>query len=205
MPTEPNTTPVYLGDAKDGEIQILRECPVYQNEYGTLYDDAVLFPSGAAGHYIRFLSSAPFSVAILPIMADGRIALIKVFRHALRNWILEIPKGFGDANHEPAFLAEKELMEETGLQATSIRKSIEVITDPSFTGSRMLLFIAEGCVQAKPAEPEDYETIESVKTFSIPEITQMIQSGEISDLVSLLALSSFIGENSRNTFSTGNA
>jgi len=112
----------YKGKVKKGEIEIIREQPVYENQYGILYDDEVIFPSGVSGKYIRFLWKAPYSVAVLPVIENDRIALISSFRHGLRGWTLEIPKGFGKPDIPPKKVAQLELIEETGLSCKRIHK-----------------------------------------------------------------------------------
>src|SRR5438876_4538335 len=69
---------------------------VYQDQYGMILRDAVRFPGGALGTYIRFISgvdSTPTTV-VLPF-SQGQMLLVRRFRHATRTWHLEIPRGFG--------------------------------------------------------------------------------------------------------------
>ncbi|MCI0486063.1 MAG: NUDIX hydrolase [Blastocatellia bacterium] len=182
----------YLGDASKGELQIIREVPVYENQYGALYDDEVLFPSGASGRYIRYEWAAPYSIGILPVMKDGRLVLIRSFRHALRNWFIEIPKGFGSSEATPEDSAREELIQETGLSCANLRRMREVVNDPGFIANRMIIFIAEDCECSQLPKPEPYEAIESSKAYSIDEIRRMIENGDIQDSVTLLVLLDYL-------------
>lgn len=178
----------YKRKAKKGEIEITREQPVYENQYGILYDDEVIFPSGASGKYIRFLWKAPYSVAVLPVMEDNQIALISSFRHALRGWTLEIPKGFGEKNLKPKEAARRELLQETGLSCKKIYKLREIIIDPGFIATKMILFVAKGCVQFKNPCLEDHEAIGSIQVYPVKEVYQIIAKEGIKDSVTLVAL-----------------
>lgn len=182
----------YKGNSKKGEIEITKEKLIYENQYGILYDDDVFFPTGVSGKYIRFLWKAPYTVAVLPIMKDGQIALISSFRHALRDWILEIPKGFGEKYLEPMKVAQRELLEETGLNCSKINLVREIIIDPGLLATKMILFVAYGCIQYQKPNPEDHEAIESIKIYNLDEIYRLIAEEGIKDSVTLIALLEYL-------------
>src|SRR5581483_4951284 len=88
---------------------------VYRDQYGMILRDAVLFPGGAPGTYIRFIGnmdSGP-SAIIFP-RYKGDVLLIRRFRHATRTWHLEIPIGLGVKGLSGEENARKELAEEIG-------------------------------------------------------------------------------------------
>ena len=68
---------------------------VFQDAYMTVLRDAVIFkPSGVPGTYIRqFSTSSAYGTVILPIF-DGKVCLLRIFRHALRKFVFELPRGF---------------------------------------------------------------------------------------------------------------
>ena len=105
---------LYKGDIHKGEIEIIKEHIAYENGYITVYDDFVQFPGGQGGRYLRLNWKAPYGVVILPRHIDGRILLIRNFRHESREWSWEVPKGFGEKELTPIQCAQKELLEETG-------------------------------------------------------------------------------------------
>lgn len=172
------------GRAADGEIEIVGENPVYENSFGTLYDDAVLFPSGAAGRYLRFNWKSAGSVAVLPVMEDGSIAMIRVFRHAVRRWVLEIPKGFCPLELTPEEAALRELREEMGIECRSLERLRQVWTDPGFIDKPTILFVARGCRIAHAT------TIEAQEAIAPPEFhpLEALRNGQLEDAISLIAL-----------------
>src|SRR5579885_381339 len=70
----------------------------YQDQYLLLLRDAVRYPDGSLGTYIRSVDQYPgmVGVVILP-MYKGQVLLIRHFRHATRTWHLELPRGFGQS------------------------------------------------------------------------------------------------------------
>ncbi|MGQ0677537.1 MAG: NUDIX domain-containing protein, partial [Rhodospirillales bacterium] len=81
---------------------------------GFVLRDAVRFADGKAGLYNRVAATG--GIAVLPIL-DNRIALIRIFRHALRAWSLEAPQGLMPPGADPAAEVRRELMEEMGATA----------------------------------------------------------------------------------------
>ena len=81
------------------------------------------------GTYIRILPRRPESaVAVLPVL-NGKILLLRHFRHSLRKWMWEIPRGFGEYGITAAENAEKELREEDHRRL--IREFIENVGEAS--------------------------------------------------------------------------
>ena len=88
---------------------------VYEDQYIVVLRDAVRFPDGHLDTYIRILprDERPSGVAVLA-MLDGRIVLLRHFRHATRAWHLEILRGFGSPGSSPEEDARREIAEEIG-------------------------------------------------------------------------------------------
>lgn len=146
--------------------------------------DLVKFPNGKFGPYIRTINRASVllkkatDVVVLPIV-DGKVLLLKHFRHNDRSWHWEIPRGFGEEGISAEDNARKELTEETGLAIDDIRR-LDVDT-----GSEIAYFIAyaSGSVVA-----EHDEGIDTHKLCTFAEITQMMLSCEIDDMFTSRAL-----------------
>ena len=68
---------------------------MFEDRYFLLLRDAVRFPDGSLGTYIRIGSRNPDSagVAILPLLEE-KVVLVRHYRHATQSWHLEIPRGF---------------------------------------------------------------------------------------------------------------
>ncbi len=160
---------MYKGNHNKGEIEILNEKIIFDNKYCSFYNDDVIFPQKNVGTYIRIEYKSPFSVAILPIFKDGRIGLIDVFRHAIRGWSLEIPKGFGEYEEEPVKAAQRELEEETGLCSENIQYIGCYEDSPGISSNMLHCFIANDCCIKYIPKIEKTESIKPIKIFAYDE------------------------------------
>lgn len=137
------------GNHMKGEIEILTPKVVYENQFAKFYDDKVIFPSGVIGSYIRMSYTAPFSVGVFPVLENGKVQLVKTFRHGARSWGLEIPKGFGNPGETFLQAAMRELSEETGLISARLDFIGRYYDAPSLNGDPLYCFIARDCRQGE--------------------------------------------------------
>lgn len=121
------------------------------------------------------LKSAP-GVVILPMLPDGRVALIKNYRHATRSWEYELPRGAVSNNETIEIAALRELKEETGLIADKLIFLGKMNVDSGLTNTVASVFLAK-VVSQESSEPEDSEAIASIETFFIEEIKEGFISG----------------------------
>jgi ADP-ribose pyrophosphatase len=124
-----------LGNAASGEIEIIRNIKkireieqatgqkvgvIAKNRFSTCIYDPVKFPNGSYGIHGRFFGTPAFEgtpgAAVLPIMPDGKVLLVCIYRHPLRRWVLEIPRGARDGSETVLSLIKRELKEETGAE-----------------------------------------------------------------------------------------
>jgi ADP-ribose pyrophosphatase len=126
------------------------------------------------------------AVAILPFDKRGRIVLIRQFRAAVREWLLEIPAGTLERGESPLKCAKRELIEETGFAARTWRKLGCVYTTPGFCTERIHLFEARN-LRPATAEKDEDERIE-VAAMSLAHIRRAVRAGAICDAKTLAAL-----------------
>lgn len=128
----------------------------------------------------------PGAVAIVPVLPDGRLCLIRNVRVAVGQSLLELPAGTLDAGEDPAETARRELIEETGYRAGRLEKLCEFFMSPGILNERMHVFLA---TELKPGEAalEAGEQIEPL-LVTLPEALQWIERGEIRDAKSIAAL-----------------
>src|SRR5690349_18746534 len=107
----------------------------YKDQYGLILRDAVRYSNGSLGTYIRFVAPPVPGVVILPVW-QGRILLIRHFRHATRSWHLEVPRGMGfDTDVEKD--ASRELAEEIGASGVRLVGLGDVYPDTGLSNSRV--------------------------------------------------------------------
>jgi ADP-ribose pyrophosphatase len=127
----------------------------------------------------------PGAVAI--VAWDGeRIAMVRQWRHATGQTLLEIPAGTLEPEEPPDDTARRELAEESGLSAATWVRGPRFYTAPGFCDELMHLFLATDLGSASAAGDED-EEIERV-WMSLPEALEAIDDGRIADGKSIAAI-----------------
>jgi len=163
---------------QDGE-KILFKTPIF--------DIIERFQKGRSGKMLpRFVVRNRGAVAILPVLEDGRILLIKQFRIAAKQYIYEIPAGVREPNEDVSVTAARELKEETGYQAKELVPIQSFYSSPGIFNERLHLFLATG-LTAGEQELEDGEDL-TVEYRTPDEIRGMIRRNEIVDGKTLVAL-----------------
>ena len=126
------------------------------------------------------------SAVILPVFDDGRIALVRQYRHAAGRFLLEIPAGTLNPGEDPQLGAARELEEEIGAKAERIEKISEFWVSPGFLTEKMHLYMATGLTDVGQKLEED--EILTIERYSFPEAFDLIRSGEIQDAKTLIAI-----------------
>jgi ADP-ribose pyrophosphatase len=167
-----------------GTAEILRSEMIYQGRVFGLRRDEVVEPSGV--RTTREVITHPGSVVVLPVLPDGKIVMIRQYRHATRQYLWELVAGRKEPEETPKQGAARELLEETGYRAKRFKVFLDVFPTPGFLEERMYLLLAEG-LTAGEAQPEEDEKIE-VRAYRVNELKQMIKSGRLRDAKSIAGL-----------------
>jgi ADP-ribose diphosphatase len=136
--------------------------------------------------HIKDTVQHPGAVALLPLVDDDRVCLIRNYRVAVGKTLIELPAGTLEAGEDPAATAARELVEETGYRAASIEKLREFTMSPGILNERMHLYLARGLQPGKPAL-EPGETIEPL-VVGWDDAMRMVWDGEIEDAKTLVGL-----------------
>ena len=120
------------------------------------------------------------AAAVVPVLEDGRILMVRQYRNALERETLEIPAGALDEADEPGIVcAARELEEETGYRDEQLEHLITLRTTVAFCDERIEVFVARNLIPSKQHLDED-EFID-VKEFTPDKIKEMIFDGRIID------------------------
>jgi len=167
-----------------GTGKILRSKLVYQGPIFGVRRDEVLEPTGVRA--TREVITHPGSVVVLPVLPDGRIVLIRQYRHATRLFMWELVAGRMDPGESIRQAAARELIEETGYRAKRLRVFLDMFPTPGFLEERMYVLLADGLTVGE-AEPEEDERI-TAKAFTRKEIENMLRRGKLRDAKSIAGL-----------------
>jgi ADP-ribose pyrophosphatase len=168
----------------DGQARVLKSKMIYEGPVFGVRRDEVIEPTGVRA--MREVITHPGSVVVLPVLPDGRIVLIRQYRHATRQFLWELVAGRMDAGETPREAAARELIEETGYRAKRFRVFLDVFPTPGFLEERMYILLAEGVSPGK-AEPEEDEKI-TVKAFTRKELGSMVRRGKLHDAKSIAGI-----------------
>jgi ADP-ribose pyrophosphatase len=134
------------------------------------------------GHAIDLeLMRHPGASAVAAVDDEGRVVLIRQYRHAAGGYIWELPAGIlAGPGEAPADCAARELREEAGLVAGELRQLGTIFTTPGFCDERIHLFLARRLTADTQAHEAD-EVIAEIARLPMVEALRRIRSGEIVD------------------------
>lgn len=163
--------------------KILNQKYLEKNDWIKLRKDSCLTPKGKTvdPYYVMELQDVSCAVAMTK---EGKIVLVKEYKHAVQKEILQLPCGYIDKNEDPLTAAKRELAEETGYT------SKKWVLLGSFTGSPGRLthyyhfFLAEDCEKTEQQKLDELETLE-VFEFSKEEAEEELKKQD-TDLVTPL-------------------
>ena len=152
---------------------------------GSIYDvvlESLRLPSGLEQEVA--VVDHQGAVAIAPLNADGRLILVRQYRHASGDWLVEVPAGRLEAGEEPLTAAKRELEEETGYRAADWEILKAFFPAPGFCSELITLFLATD-LQAVPDGGLDCDSDEE---FSYLQLTPAeVLASDCRDAKTLLA------------------
>lgn len=174
-----------MNDKYSNPWRTLTSRVAYDNAWITVREDQVIRPDGAPGIYgvVHMKNTA---VGVLPIDDEGYTYLVGQYRYTLEQYSWEIPEGGCPPGENPLEAAERELREETGLEAGVWRILARTCTSNSVTDETALIFLATELTHGV-AEPEGTEKLE-LRRVPFVEAVRMAMTGDITDAISLVAI-----------------
>jgi ADP-ribose pyrophosphatase len=159
------------------QATVTRSETLFKGRVFTLQRDEVVEPSGI--ETVREVIVHHGSVVVLPVLPDGRIVLIRQYRHAAGQYLWELVAGHKEPGEDPMEGARRELEEETGYTAKRFKKLLDIYPSPGLLGEKMEIFLADG-LKKGVARPEEDENI-TQRIFTLRDIEEWIRVGKIRD------------------------
>ena len=157
----------------------------YQCKIFSVYEETVALPDGRAVQQTWI--DHKLTVAVVAVNTENQVLMIKQYRTAVKQHLLEIPAGTMDAEGEtPIICAQRELAEETGFKAKTLIKLFEGYLVPGYCNEYMYFFLATD-LYYEPLSADEDEFIEVLPT-SFSEAKVMLKNGEIIDAKTALGL-----------------
>ncbi len=128
----------------------------------------------------------PGAAAIVPMLSNQELMMIKQYRHAIGKYIWEIPAGTLNQNESPIACAKREIVEEIGYSANEWEKLGEIIPVPGYSDERIHVFLATDLHPSKQNLDDD-EVLEVV-SVKFNDAMGMIYDGQIQDSKTITSL-----------------
>ncbi|MEQ1897973.1 MAG: NUDIX hydrolase [Vicinamibacterales bacterium] len=133
----------------------------------------------------------PRSVVIVPIDDEGRVILVRQYRHAVGRWLWELPAGSTNPGEDEHAAAARECHEEVGLVPSKLERLGAFFPTPGYCDEEMVFFRATGLREPGPGEADAHadadEEIEPC-AFTVAAAQALVASGEIADLKTVAGL-----------------
>ncbi|WP_214539389.1 NUDIX hydrolase [Staphylococcus pseudintermedius] len=125
------------------------------------------------------------AVAICALTPDQQVILVKQYRKALEQELLEIPAGKLEPGEDRESAAMRELEEETGYKAKKLTLIGEVYGTPGFSNEKISVYFADNLVEGKVNLDED-EFVEKV-LYSLDDVKKAVEARTIEDAKTFIA------------------
>lgn len=164
--------------------ELIESRTLYRGRIVTLRIDTVRLPNGHIAR--REIVEHHGAVAIVPLIDSETVLLIRQYRQAVGEVLLEIPAGTLEPGESPDACAQRELEEETGYQAQQMRRLFSQYLAPGYSQEVLHVYLAESLQPTRQRLDED-ELNELVPT-PLNQVTEMILQGVIKDSKTIAGL-----------------
>jgi 8-oxo-dGDP phosphatase len=163
------------------DFQVLSSEPRFSGAVFQVRTDAVRMPDGSVAN--RDVVTHPGAVAILALDSEGRVVMVRQYRHAVGSELLELPAGLLDVESEPALTgARRELFEEAALAAQSWAVLLDMYNSSGMSDEAIRVYLARELTDIGEQDkfaPEHEEISMTVERYPLEELVRMALAGEL--------------------------
>ncbi|HEY3010484.1 MAG TPA: NUDIX hydrolase [Micromonosporaceae bacterium] len=172
------------------EYRVLDRHERYRGPLFTVRTDEVAMPGGGVG--ARDVVLHVGAVGVVALDDEGRVVLVRQYRHPVGRMLWELPAGLIDVEGEsPAATAARELAEEADLAARRLDLLVDLHTSPGYSTEQIRVFLARGLTpipegERHPRQDEEAEMV--VARVRLDDAVRMVQTGEITNAAAVAGL-----------------
>ncbi|MBP2642152.1 MAG: hydrolase [Firmicutes bacterium] len=169
---------------KDFTEQLIEKKTILEGKVLTVRVDRVCLVNGKEA--TREVVVHPGAVAVVPVLEDGSVLMVRQYRYPIGKMLLEIPAGKLEPGEDPEECAGRELEEETGYIAGRLKKLGSIYTAPGFSNEILHIYLAEELKSSKQKLDED--EFLTVEKYTLAEVKTMLTDNTIEDAKSIAGL-----------------
>jgi len=171
------------GDSPQPE-RVAESRRVYEGRIMAVRVDRVVMPDGREVTR-EIVEHAPV-VAVVPVDENGDVVMVRQFRLATGDVMLEIPAGLVDTGEEIEAAAQRELQEEVGYRAGHLERLAGFFVSPGFCTEFIHVFLALGLEESELDGDEDEDIV--VERVPLAAAVQLVEEGAIRDAKSIVGI-----------------
>lgn len=164
--------------------EIIRSERIFQGRVVNLRVDTVRLPNGRLSQ--REIVEHRGAVAIVPMLSKDTLLMVRQFRLAANEVLLEVPAGTLEPDEPPEVCAARELEEETGYRAATLSPLFSLYLAPGYSQEILHVFLAQD-LEKTSQQVEDDENVEVV-AIPLQGAVEMVLDGAIKDAKTIAAL-----------------
>ena len=157
---------------------------IFQGRLLDVRKDEVELPNGKTS--TREWINHPGAVCCIPILPDGKIALIRQYRYPVQSEMIELPAGKLEKGEKPEVCAVRELEEEIGYRTNKLTFLTHIHPAIGFANEKMWIYLAEE-LEKTDSKLDDDEFLELIPT-SLDDAVEMVWSHEITDVKTIIGI-----------------
>lgn len=173
-----------MNDDKHLTEEQLESQPIFKGRLLDIYSDLVRLPNGKTS--TREYTIHPGAVAMVPVLPDGRIMLIRQFRYPARKVLIEVPAGKLDPGEDYMTTAERELVEEIGYSAGRLTLLGEIDPCVGYSNEHMWLCLAEELTAVE--NNLDHDEFIDLLPVALDAAVKMATDGSITDVKTIIGI-----------------
>ena len=167
--------------------KVLESEEVYKGKIITIKRDTLT--RGDGKNFVRETAVSSDAVAVVAIDEQGRILLIRQYRHPMGRPVWEIPAGKMDVDGaQPEETAIRELQEETDTTAESVELLTLFLNSAGWTNEKTYVYLAKGLRNVPELQRENEEADIEKKWVSLEDAYEMVITGELDDAKTVIGI-----------------
>jgi len=157
-----------------------------REKWATLRVDEVKLPDGIVKDDYYVLEY-PNWVNAIALTEEGKIIMVRQYRHAADIVSLEVPGGVIDGDEEPEFAIKRELLEETGYSFKTCKLVAELYPNPATANNVTFTCVLTGGIKTHEQHLDEHEIL-AVEEYTVDEVKQFIKDNKIGQALHVAAL-----------------